>query len=63
MTPIHVTKKLEKTIREVVRTGRPEVVEGLIGKWKAAKIKVEMKKCWLVTNARRKNSVIINSKR
>jgi hypothetical protein len=59
MTPIHVTKKLEKTIREVVRTGLPEGVAGLLGKWNAALFYVDRKKCWLVTNARTKYSVIL----
>jgi hypothetical protein len=59
MTPIHVTKKLEKTIRKVVRTDLPEVQPGLLGKWNAALFYVDRKKCWLVTNARTKYSVIL----
>jgi hypothetical protein len=59
MTPIHVTKKLEKTIRKVVQTGLPEGKPGSLGKWNAALFYVDRKKCWLVTNALTKYSVIL----
>lgn len=59
MTPIHVTKKLEKTIRKLVRTDLPEGQPGLLGKWNAALFYVDRKKCWLVTNALTKYSVVL----
>jgi hypothetical protein len=59
MTSIHVTKKLEKTIRKIVRTELPEGKPGPLGKWNAALFYVDRKKCWLVTNAHTKYSVIL----
>ncbi len=57
-TVIHVSKKLEKSISKYIKFKEHEFTI-FFGKWNATIFYVDRKKCWLITNAETKFSVII----
>lgn len=59
-TPIHTSRKLEKLVQKVVQAPSPIAYDtGVLGKWNANLFYFSRKKCWLVTNARTRYSVIL----
>lgn len=59
-TPIHTSKKLEKLIKKYISKSECDQLEiGILGKWHANVFFVDRKKCWLVTNALTRYSVIL----
>lgn len=59
ITPVYSSKKLEKHIDKLLFPNHfHETVIGPLGGWNANLFFVERKKCWLLTNARTKYSVI-----
>lgn len=60
VTPIFTSKKLEKLSRKLMEPIRVEEEEtSTLGKWNANIFYVQRKKCWLVTNAKTRYSVIL----
>lgn len=57
-TPIYTSKKLEKTIKKIIRSDKSSE-NGILGKWNATIFYVERKKCWLISNAKTQYSLII----
>ncbi len=57
-TPIHITKKLEKLISKHIEKSTMEC-NAFLGKWNANIFYVDRKKCWLITNADTKFSIIL----
>lgn len=57
-TRIHLTKKLEKTIRKLV-TADLHANQSKTGKWNATIFYVNRKKCWLLTNGISRYNVIL----
>ncbi len=58
ITPIHISRKLEKIASKYFGTPRTEP-NLFLGKWNATVFYVERKKCWLITNSETKFSIII----
>ncbi|GGE28911.1 DUF6933 domain-containing protein [Psychroflexus planctonicus] len=57
-TKIHITKKLEKLIKNLI--SEEKIAEdGILGKWNATVFYVDRKKCWLITNGLTKYNVIL----
>lgn len=57
-TKIHTTKKLEKLIKKLISADQ-NTEGGILGNWNATVFYVDRKKCWLITNALTKYSVIV----
>ena len=57
-TPIHLSKKLEKLYLKHIKFDK-FIFEPFLGKWNANLFYVDRKKCWLITNAETKFSLII----
>lgn len=60
ITPIHTSRKLEKLAKKIVQPAAPvNYNTGILGKWNANLFYFSRKKCWLVTNAKTRYSVIL----
>lgn len=57
-TPIHTTAKLAKQAKKIIQPLHA-LETGPLGKWKADLFYVARKKCWLITNALTRYTVII----
>jgi Domain of unknown function (DUF6933) len=58
ITPIHISRKLEKITSKYIGTPGTEL-NLFLGKWNATVFYVDRKKCWLITNSETKFSIII----
>lgn len=60
VTPIYTSKKLEKFTKKLMNIDEPGEEElSELGKWNANIFYVQRKKCWLLTNAKTRYSVIL----
>ena len=55
---IHVSKKLEKLIKSMITVDQNSK-DGKLGKWNATLFHMDRQKCWLITNAATKYSIIL----
>lgn len=58
-TPIHITKKLEKLIKKMVKSRSTDEICGILGKWNAMIFYVDRKKCWLISNSKTQYVIVL----
>lgn len=57
-TPIYISKKLEKLVKNLIQKDLNEQC-GILGKWNATVFYVDRKKCWLISNAKTQYLVLL----